>query len=118
MPSKYNNKKTVVNGHVFDSKAEADRYGALLMMAAEGKIWDLELQPRFLLQDGFMCRMKKHRPIEYVADFKYRDQYKVVVEDVKGMQTDVYKLKLKMLLKLYGDQFVFCEFTRGKKIYH
>jgi hypothetical protein len=118
MPSKYKNEPTIINGHRFDSKAEASRYSALLMLAAEGKVFDIELQPRFLLQPSFNCRMKLHKSIEYVADFKYRDEYKTVVEDVKGMQTDVYKMKRKMFLKLYGDQYVFCEFVRGKKIYY
>lgn len=118
MPSKYKAEKTVVNGEKFDSKAEAARYMELLTMAAAGQIMDLERQPRFLLQDQFILRMKKYRPVEYVADFKYRDQYKTVVEDVKGMPTAEYKLKRKLLLAKYGDQFVFCEYTKGKKVYY
>ena len=46
-----------------------------------------------------------------MADFKYLDMERGVwvVEDVKGMRTNVYKLKLKMFLRRYGDFFDFRE---------
>lgn len=116
--NKFKAEPTIVNGHRFASKAEARRYMDLLQLAAAGEIFDLELQPRFLLQEGFECRMKKHRAIEYVADFKYRDQYKTVVEDVKGMKTDVYLMKVKMLIYKYRDQFSFCEYHGGKRTFY
>lgn len=115
--NKFSAEPTIVNGHRFASKAEAKRYGELMMMAANGDIYDLELQPRFLLQEAFECRLKKHRAIEYVADFKYRDKYKTVVEDVKGMKTDVYLMKVKLLIYKYRDQFAFCEYHNGKRTF-
>lgn len=109
--SKYNAKKTIVDGHPFDSKREAERYCELKLFLKAGEIRNLELQPRFLLQDKFKDKTgTTHRKIEYVADFMYVDKSgKTVVEDVKGVLTDVYKLKKKMFLKKYDNQYDFRE---------
>lgn len=108
---KYNAKKTVVDGIAFDSKKEAMRYKELKELQRVGKIDGLELQPRFELQESFKHKGKTIRKIEYVADFKYLDIAlgKWVVEDVKGMKTDVYKLKKKLFLHSYGGFFDFME---------
>lgn len=109
--SKYRAKKTVVDGIEFDSKREADRYCELKLLEKAKEIRDLELQPRFLLQDKFKDKQgNTHRKIEYVADFMYIDKCgKTIVEDVKGVLTDVYKLKKKMFLKKYDNQYDFRE---------
>ena len=54
--SKYNSRKVVVDGHKFDSEREAMRYRALKKMEQEGKIAQLELQPRFELQSEFVYK--------------------------------------------------------------
>ena len=90
--TKYHAVPTVIDGTRFASKREATRYQRLLMLQAAGEIRDLELQPRFPLTiNGF-------RVGTYVADFRYctRDG-RVVVEDVKGVRTPVYRLKSKLL---------------------
>lgn len=109
--SKYNAKKTIVDGHPFDSKREAERYCELKFFVRAGEIRNLELQLRFLLQDKFVDKQgNKHRKIEYVADFLYIDKLgRNVVEDVKGVLTDVYKIKKKIFLKKYDNQYVFKE---------
>ena len=109
--SKYRAKKTVVDGIKFDSKREAERYCELKLLEKAKKIRNLELQPRFLLRDKFKDKQgNTHRKIEYVADFMYVDKSgKTVVEDVKGVLTDVYKLKKKMFLKIYDEQYEFRE---------
>ena len=80
-------------------------------MEAAGKIAQLELQPRFELQPAFRYRGEAVRKIEYVADFRYLDYERggLVVEDVKGMKTDVYRLKRKLVLAKYGDGVIFEE---------
>lgn len=105
--SKFNAKKTVIDGIKFDSKREAERYCELKLLEKAKEIRNLELQPRFLLQDKFKDKQgKTHRKIEYVADFLYIDkQGRNVVEDVKGVLTDVYKIKKKMFFKKYDDQY-------------
>lgn len=109
--SKYRAKKTVVDGIKFDSKREAERYCELKLLEKAKEIRNLELQPRFLLQDKFKDRHgKTHRKNEYVADFMYINKDdKKIVEDVKGMMTDVYKLKKKLFLNLYDKEFDFRE---------
>lgn len=108
---KYNASKVTVDGYRFDSRREARRYEELKQMEAAGKIAQLELQPRFELQPAFRYRGEAVRKIEYVADFRYLDYERggLVVEDVKGMKTDVYRLKRKLFLAKYGDGVIFEE---------
>ena len=51
--NKYRNKKVAIDGIVFDSQAEGKRYQELKLLLKNGDIKDLELQPRFILQDSF-----------------------------------------------------------------
>lgn len=109
--NKYNAIKTLVDGIRFDSRKEAARYQELKLLERGGVIQNLELQPRFLLQDKFKLDGVIYRKIEYVADFKYWDKEKEewIVEDVKGVKTPVYKLKKKLFLKQYGKECKFVE---------
>ncbi len=105
MKRKYGNRKTVIDGHAFDSKREAARYGVLKLLERTGTITDLELQPRFELipkqrrDDG-----RPERACEYVADFRYTDARtgQQVIEDAKGMRTRDYIIKRKLMLQVYG----------------
>ena len=101
--NKYKNKKVQIDMYVFDSARESQRYKELKLLERAGEISNLELQPRFLLQDSFKKNGRTFRKIEYVADFKYIENGKTIVEDVKGMQTDVFKLKHKIFEKVYPD---------------
>ena len=106
--SKYRNKKVNVDGIWFDSIREARRYGELKLLQKGGYISDLRLQVPYELIpnqkdiDGNVIERK----VRYIADFVYFDTKKgqEVVEDAKGMKTDVYKLKKKMMLDKYGIQ--------------
>ncbi|MEG0250274.1 MAG: DUF1064 domain-containing protein [Peptostreptococcus sp.] len=103
--SKYRAKKMELDGILFDSKKEAQRYSELKMLEKGSIIKDLELQPRFLLQDKFVYQGKTIRKIEYIADFKYIDEKgNTVVEDVKGLKTDVYNIKKKLFLNKYMNE--------------
>lgn len=100
---KYRAQKTEVDGITFDSKAEAERYVRLRATQHAGHISDLTLQPTFVLIDGFTDSYgTRHRAITYKADFKYLDcDGNVIVEDVKGIQTPVFRLKHKLLMFRY-----------------
>lgn len=101
---KFNAKKTELDGITFDSKAEAKRYSELKLLKRAGEIEALSLQPRFVLQEGYISgEGKRVRPITYIADFAYIDKKtgKTIVEDVKGMRTSVYKLKKKLFEKTH-----------------
>ena len=107
--NKFNNRKTIVDKITFDSKKEAHRYQELKILQKAKKIKNLKLQQEFILLDGFKdFQGKKHRPIKYLADFVYEEKNKIIVEDVKGRQTAVYKLKKKMFLAKY-PQLCFVE---------
>lgn len=108
--NKYKNRKTKVDGIEFDSLKEARRYQELKLLVRGGAIKDLELQPVFELIPTQRHEGKTVRKANYIADFKYTDIQRgiVVVEDVKGFKTDVYKLKKKMFLYKY-PQYEFKE---------
>lgn len=100
--SKYHARKTTVDGITFDSRKEADRYLALKDMEKDGTIENLRRQVRYELIPAFDVDGRHYRPVYYVADFVYVEDGKEVVEDVKGMITDVYKLKSKLFARRYG----------------
>lgn len=101
--NKYKNKKVIVDDYIFDSIQESKRYKELKLLLRAGQIQNLELQPHFLLQEDFKKNNKTYRKIEYIADFKYIENGKTIVEDVKGLKTDVFKLKHKLFEKKYPD---------------
>lgn len=100
--SKYHAKKTVVDGVTFDSKREANRYLVLKGMEEDGTIKDLRRQVRYELVPAFDVDGRHYRPVYYVADFVYVEDGKEICEDVKGMRTDVYRLKSKLFARRYG----------------
>jgi len=102
--SKYNAKKTVVDGITFDSKAEARRYGELKLLERAGLISKLKLQPKYVLIPAYTNgNGRKIRAMHYIADFEYYDheRKRIVIEDVKGHKTREYKLKKKLFEKRY-----------------
>ena len=106
--NKYNARKTDVDGHTFDSKAEARRYEELKLLERAGEITGLELQPKFLLIPSYTnARGRKARAAHYIADFSYTDtDGKRIVEDVKGQPTELYRFKKKLTEFLYKEQGV------------
>lgn len=117
---KYKAEPTTVDGIRFDSKFESERYAELKTLAAAGAITDLVLQPSFdlIVDDVVVARM--------VLDFSYRTPHRgepqwsdrfhplpLVVEDVKGVRTRIYRLKKKMFEAQYGIQI--SEIMRPKK---
>lgn len=112
--NKYHASRMTIDGHTFDSRAEAEHYASLKLLEQAGVIHNLKLQPRFELQSAFVYQGHKERKIEYVADFQYEQNGEVVVEDVKGMKTDVYKLKRKLFLYRYGNEVTFKEVLNEK----
>lgn len=98
---KYGNQPITVDGHRFDSKAEAAYYAELKIRLDAGEIDKLELQPEFELLPSFTRNGKKERAITYRADFSWIEDGNRVVVDVKGAETKVFKMKRKMLLYFY-----------------
>lgn len=101
--TKYYNKKTVCNGIKFDSKKEADRYVVLTLLQKAGKISDLQVQVPFeLIPSQKVDGLTVERPCVYYADFVYRENGKLVVEDTKGVKTKEYIIKRKLMLQVFG----------------
>lgn len=103
--NKYGAVATVVDGVRFSSKAEARRYGELLLLAKAGKIHSLRLQPSFSLDviGGFVKDIRVNIGV-YKADFDYFDitADTRVIEDVKGFKTPLYRWKKKHVEAQYG----------------
>lgn len=102
---KYHNRKTVVNGHTFDSKKEAKRYSELLLLERAGAIHDLRTQVKYVLipsQRSKETGKVIERECSYKADFVYTEGGETVVEDVKGYRTKEYIIKRKLMLHVHG----------------
>lgn len=88
--NKYGAQKTVVDGLRFDSKKEAMRWQELKKLESIGAIQNLERQVSIPLHVAGV------KVCTYRADFMYEMDGVVVVEDAKGYQTEVFKLKWKI----------------------
>lgn len=103
--NKYKAQPTEVDGIWFASKAEARRYSELKLLEKAGEIRQLELQPRFRLSCACAGAPSMRAKVgEYIADFRYRQgPYGVlVIEDVKGVKTALYRWKKKHFELQYG----------------
>lgn len=106
--NKYNAQKCKINGSVYDSRKEAQRYQVLLLLQKSGQISDLERQKKYVLipaqrdEDGKLIE----REVAYVADFVYKENGKEVVEDVKGYKEGasyrIFAIKRKLMLYIHG----------------
>ena len=99
-PSKYRNRKTVVDGVTFDSKKEAGRYAELKLLRAGGRVRWFIAQAPFRLPGG----------TRYYADFLvvWADG-RVTVEDVKSEATrklQTYRVKRREVEHHYGIEIV------------
>lgn len=106
--NKYSAERAKSGGITFASKAEARRYLQLKAMQQAGEISDLTLQPVFQLGCGdrpILLRSKGYpngRVARYVADFSYRHNGIEIVEDVKGMDTPLSRLKRAIVEAQHG----------------
>lgn len=77
----------------FDSKAEGRRYQALKMLRTAGDVVQFLRQVPFYLPGG----------VKYVCDFQvFWANGSVTFEDVKGMQTESFKAKKRMVEAMYA----------------
>ena len=119
MRNKYYSQKVVtLDGQTFDSKREYKRYCDLLLLEKAGAITELKRQVPFVLiptqfetverySDKTGKRLKDkevivERECSYVADFTYKQDGNLVVEDTKGFRTEGYVIKRKLMYLVYG----------------
>lgn len=105
-PSKYKNRRETVDGITFDSVREARRFQQLRLEERAGLIHTLERQVPFSIT-AISAAGDRKAVAKYIADFTYyRHQPDgdtlYVVEDVKGVQTDVFRLKRKLVEHEHG----------------
>jgi len=109
--NKYNARKTTVDGIEFDSQKEANRYCELKLMQRANLISDLRMQVKYeLVPKQINANGKTERPVDYIADFVYREKGKDkdTVEDVKGYvdtRSAAYAkfvIKKKLMLYFHG----------------
>jgi hypothetical protein len=93
--TKYGNVAVVVDGIKYASQAEERRHSELKLLQRIGWIEDLRLQVPFEIAPACELYGKKSIARVYRADFTYKivKTGELVVEDVKGVRTDLYILK-------------------------
>lgn len=99
MPRKYNNQPTTVDGIRFDSKKEARRYCELDLLQKAGQITHLQCHPRYIFKVNGLTVGR------YTADFCYREDGELIVEDVKGgdaTKTEAYRMRKALMLACHG----------------
>lgn len=104
--NKYGAKRTIIDGHTFDSAKEARRYLVLKSQEEAGEISDLILQYEIMLQAGFVYRGEKVQPIRYTCDFCYVKDGKKYIEDVKSKitsRTADFRMRWRLLQGLFRD---------------
>lgn len=105
-PRKYRNVKVARDGYTFDSKAEAKRYEELVLLQRAGTILNLRVHPSWEILPTLRVAGKRTLPArKYAADFSYNETKGtgLVVEDVKGVRTPVYRLKVQMFLAAHPE---------------
>lgn len=95
--SKYRNVRTERDGKTYASKREADRHSALTLLSRAREIASFLEQVKLGLPGG----------VTYVADFVVLyPNGRYVVEDAKGVKTDVYKIKKKLMKETYNIEVI------------
>lgn len=95
----------------FDSEKEYSRYQQLKLLEKQGKIFFLNRQVPFVIQEPCVRNDEKLNQITYKADFTYEMNGIRYVEDVKGydevsskyITTKDFKLKWKLLKYKYPE---------------
>lgn len=112
---KYKNKVIETPDGRFDGKNELQRWLFLKKAENDGIITNLRRQVEFTLlpkqtktklihlktKDKIKDVFAEH-PVKYIADFVYNKRGETIVEDFKGLKTDVYIIKRKMMLFFHG----------------
>lgn len=118
--NKYYAKRTTVDGIEFHSKKEARRYQQLKLLEKAGTICDLKRQVKYeLIPAQYIDGKCVERAVTYTSDFEYyvlkdlrqktvmadhrsKTVGEHIVEDVKGVRTNEYVIKRKLMLHKYG----------------
>nr|WP_244626912.1 DUF1064 domain-containing protein [Microvirga tunisiensis] len=94
---------------VYDSAGEMKRYGDLLLQEKIGNISNLKRQVRIpLIVNGIHLTLEdvrgRRRRLFYEADFTYNEQQDFVIEDFKGYDTPLSRLKRAIVEAITGNK--------------
>lgn len=98
------NKFGNVKVYGYDSKKEMRRHQELILLERAGQIQDLKTQVKFeLIPHQTEGGKVKERAVNYIADFTYLENGKLIVEDVKSpaTRTPEYIIKRKLMRYFY-----------------
>ncbi|MEE0970687.1 MAG: DUF1064 domain-containing protein [Clostridia bacterium] len=124
--NKHNAVRTIVDGEIFHSKKEADRWCALRVAEMKGLISNLRRQVPYVLipaqyEEVYTDEVYKRGPnkgkqkkkkvcveqsVVYNADFVYDMGGKTIVEDSKGQRFPDYIIKRKLMLYVHKIKVV------------
>lgn len=98
--NKYGAVSQWIDGYYFKSKKEARRYGTLKTLQMAKEISELKVHPKYpiTINGKEICNVE--------LDFSYKKDGNLVVEDTKGMDLPISKLKRKMVNAVYGFEVV------------
>ena len=107
-PNKFGAKrgKSTLLDRSFDSQAERQRGELLAQLEKAGVIRDLKFQPQTYLSAA---------RIGYKPDFRYTDEQGIdVYEDVKGVETEAFRLKVSLWREYGPAQLRIMKLSRGR----
>jgi hypothetical protein len=108
--TKYNANKVKLDGIKFDSQMESLYYKHLKILEKANIISFFVCHPQYILQDSYRNdEGVKIRAIKYIADFEvtYPDG-RVEIVDIKGKETEVFKIKKKLFEYRYPGKKIIC----------
>jgi hypothetical protein len=88
--------KAEADGQLFASKQERGRWMDLRLEEKAGAIKDLKRQVVYPIEVNGL------KVCDYIADFQYERDGRMVTEDAKGYRTDIFKLKSKLMRAVHG----------------
>jgi Protein of unknown function (DUF1064) len=95
--NKFGARKTEVDGILFDSKAEAERYGTLKLLERAKQVRGVTVKPEFALRiNGTLIGF-------YTPDFGYFEAGRQYMDDVKGVTTDESSLRMRVFMACYPE---------------
>ena len=113
--NKYKNEKITTPDGKFDSKREYTRWCELKILYQAGEIINLKRQVKYVLIPTQRDESGKllEKETSYIADFDYDRVFpdptdktgigiEHIVEDAKGVRTEGYRIKKKLMLSVHG----------------
>lgn len=103
---KFKNKKTEIDGIIFDSELESKYYLYLQEQRKAGIVIAIQTQPVFELIPSFRKNKRTIRPIKYKADYRvrYADGHEEIVDiKTEATMTPAFRLKWKLFDFYYPD---------------